>query len=87
MQCAEEHAAQPSLPPARAQMANVPVIAVENHRVEHGDGFTLPVVSLADRRAAGHRLVRWVYQKHLEVRPRTPPPRPCPLPCTARGSR
>ena len=46
---------------------NVPLIAVERFRVEHGAGFTMPVVSLTDRRAAGNRLVRWVYQRHLET--------------------
>ena len=46
---------------------NVPLIAVERFRVEHGAGFTMPVVSLTDRRAAGNRLVRFVYQRHLET--------------------
>ena len=46
---------------------NVPSIAVERFRVEHGAGFTMPVVSLTDRRAAGNRLVRFVYQRHLET--------------------
>ena len=27
----------------------------------------MPVVSLTDRRAAGNRLVRWVFQRHLET--------------------
>ena len=44
-----------------------PVIAVERFRVEHGEGFTMPVVSLTDRRAAGNRLVRFVFQRHLET--------------------
>ena len=44
-----------------------PAIAVERFRVEHGDGFTMPVVSLTDRRAAGNRLVRFVFQRHLET--------------------
>ena len=44
-----------------------PVIVVERYRVEHGDGFTMPVVSLTDRRAAGNRLVRFVFQRHLET--------------------
>ena len=34
-------------------MAAPPAIAVERFRVEHGEGFTMPVVSLTDRRAAG----------------------------------
>ena len=32
-----------------------PVIAVERYRFEHGEGFTMPVVSLTDRRAAGNQ--------------------------------
>jgi len=44
-----------------------PAIVVERYRVEHGDGFTMPVVSLTDRRAAGNRLVRFVFQRHLET--------------------
>lgn len=49
------------------QGVGVPVIAIERYRVEHGDGFTMPVVSLTDRRAAGNRLVRFVFQRHLET--------------------
>lgn len=44
-----------------------PAIVVERFRVEHGEGFTIPVVSLTDRRAAGNRLVRFVFQRHLET--------------------
>ena len=44
-----------------------PPIAVERFRVEHGEGFTMPVISLTDRRAAGNRLVRFVFQRHLET--------------------
>ena len=44
-----------------------PAIAVERFRVEHGEGFTMPVVLLTDRRAAGNRLVRFVFQRHLET--------------------
>ena len=42
-----------------------PAIAVERFRVEHGEGFTMPVVSLTDRRA--DRIVRFVFQRHLET--------------------
>ena len=60
-----------------------PAIAVERYRVEYGEGFTMPVVSLTDRRAAGNRLVRFVFQRHLETvltvtvinRPRQPTPK------------
>ena len=44
-----------------------PAVAVERFRVEHAEGFTIPVVSLTDRRAAGNRLVRFVFQRHLET--------------------
>ena len=44
-----------------------PPITVERFRVEHGEGFTMPVISLTDRRAAGNRLVRFVFQRHLET--------------------
>jgi len=44
-----------------------PPIAVERFRVEHAEGFTVPVISLTDRRAAGNRLVRFVFQRHLET--------------------
>ena len=50
-----------------AGLVQVPVISIERFRVEHGSGFTMPVVSLPDRRAAGGRLVRFVYQRHLEA--------------------
>ena len=44
-----------------------PPVVVERFRVEHGAGFTMSVVSLVDRRAAGNRIVRFVYQRHLEA--------------------
>ena len=44
-----------------------PPIAVERFRVEHGTGFTMSVISLIDRRAAGNRVVRFVFQRHLEA--------------------
>ena len=50
----------------RREMA-APAIAVERYRVEHGEGFTMPVVSMVDRRAAGNRVVRFVFQRHLET--------------------
>ena len=50
-----------------AAFVQVPAIVIENYRVEHGEGFTLPVITLADRRAAGNRLVRFVFQRHLEA--------------------
>ena len=44
-----------------------PPVVVERFRVEHGAGFTMSVISLVDRRAAGNRVVRFVYQRHLEA--------------------
>ena len=44
-----------------------PPIVVERFRVEHGSGFTMSVISLPDRRAAGNQIVRFVYQRHLEA--------------------
>ena len=44
-----------------------PLIAVERFRVEHGTGFTMSVISLIDRRAAVNRVVRFVFQRHLEA--------------------
>ena len=45
-----------------------PPVVVERFRVEHADaGFTMSVVSLVDRSAAGNRIVRFVYQRHLEA--------------------
>ena len=44
-------------------------VPVAHYRVEqcHG-GFSMPVIDLRDRRNSGHPpLIRWVYQKHLEI--------------------
>ena len=57
--------AYPPQDPQRARSQRemaAPAIAVERFRVEHGDGFTMPVVSLTDRRAAGNRLVRFCFR-------------------------
>jgi len=48
-------------------MMAAPPAVIERFRVEHGSGFTMSVVSLIDRRAAGNRVVRFVYQRHLEA--------------------
>ena len=48
-------------------MMAAPPVVIERFRVEHGSGFTMSVVSLIDRRAAGNRVVRFVYQRHLEA--------------------
>ena len=45
-----------------------PVVPVAYYRVDRGAGFSLPVVDMRDRRSNGNPpLVRWVYQKHLEI--------------------
>ena len=45
-----------------------PVVPVAYYRVDRGEGFSLPVVSLRDRRSNGQSpLIRWVFQKHLEI--------------------
>ena len=44
-----------------------PPIVVERFRVEHGPGFTMSVISLPDRRAAGNQIVRFVFQRHMEA--------------------
>ena len=44
-----------------------PPVVVEKFRVERGACFTMSVVSLVDRRAAGNRIVRFVFQRHLEA--------------------
>ena len=44
------------------------VVPVAYYRVDRGAGFSLPVVSVRDRRSNGNApLIRWVYQKHLEI--------------------
>ena len=48
-------------------MMAAPPVVIERFRVKHGSGFTMSVVSLIDRRAAGNRVVRFVYQRHLEA--------------------
>ena len=47
----------------------VEVVPVVYYRVDQRhSGFSLPVIDLRDRRNAAHPpLVRWVYQKHLEI--------------------
>jgi hypothetical protein len=45
-------------------MANVPV---DTYRVEGGVGFSMPCVTLRDRRAGGQPPLRFVFQRHLET--------------------
>ena len=54
--------------PVGAQTTDMaaPPVVIERFRVEHA-GFTMSVASLIDRRAAGNRVVRFVYQRHLEA--------------------
>ena len=43
-------------------------VPVETFRIQWrgGGGITVPRLSLRDRRAAGHRQLHWIYQRHLE---------------------
>ena len=43
-------------------------LEVNRFRVEAGDrGFSMPCVTLRNRRAGGQPMVRWLYQRHLEM--------------------
>ena len=43
-------------------------LTIEIFRVEHGGGFSMPRITLANRRAGGaHRMLTWVCQRHLEI--------------------
>jgi integrase len=42
-------------------------VQIDRVRVEARDGFSMPCVTLRDRRAGGSPLVRFIYQRHLEV--------------------
>jgi hypothetical protein len=43
------------------------VMQIDRFRVEHGDGFSFPCFHLANRRAAGDPITRWICQRHLYV--------------------
>jgi len=51
-------------PRRRRTMANVPI---DTYRVEGGIGFSMPCVTLRDRRAGGQPPIRFVFQRHLET--------------------
>ena len=44
-------------------------LTIEIFRVEHGGGFSMPRITLANRRAGGAvpRMVHWICQRHLEI--------------------
>jgi hypothetical protein len=44
-------------------------LQVNMYRVEHGDGFSMPSVLLANRRAGGANppMIHWIFQRHLEI--------------------
>ena len=48
-------------------MAQANPLTVDIYRVEHRDGFSMPCIRLANRRAAGSPVLGWVYQRHLEI--------------------
>ena len=45
-----------------------PHVPIETFRIQYRDnhGVTVPRLTVRDRRAAGNRLLHWVYQRHLE---------------------
>ena len=59
--CADQMAAIIAAPPPEA------VVPVAHFRIERGDGYTMPCVTLADRRSAARPVLRWVFQRHLEI--------------------
>jgi len=43
-------------------------LQVDIFRVEHGDGFSMPCISMLNRRVGGApRMLRWICQRHLEI--------------------
>ena len=40
---------------------------VDIYRVDHRDGFSMPRITLANRRAAGAPTLHWICQRHLEI--------------------
>ena len=42
-------------------------LQVDIYRVDHRDGFSMPCLRLANRRAAGSPVLAWVCQRHLEI--------------------
>jgi hypothetical protein len=53
----------PILGPTRHRMS----LQIDRVRVEARDGFSMPCVTLRNRRAGGSPLVRFIYQRHLEL--------------------
>ena len=49
-------------------MADNNAVPIDLYRIDmpSGEGFTLPRLTLRDRRAAGNPQLHWVYQRHLE---------------------
>ena len=47
--------------------ANPPTVNVYRVDVQNGDGFSMPCIRLANRRAAGSPVLGWVCQRHLEI--------------------
>ena len=42
-------------------------VQIDTFRVAHGAGFSMPCITLSDRRAGGQPLVKFVFQRHLEA--------------------
>ena len=44
-------------------------LQVTTYRVEYSSGFSMPCITLANRRAGGEnpRMLKWIFQRHLEI--------------------
>ena len=67
------HTGPPPPPPAPAPAPAQPPppraspVPVDYVRVEVGDGFSLPRLTLRDRRSGGSPMLRWCFQRHIEA--------------------
>jgi hypothetical protein len=59
--------ALPLLAEMAAQADGHAQLPVTYYRVESNGGFSMPCVAAEDRRAAGHPIVRFIFQRHLET--------------------
>ena len=42
-------------------------LQIDIYRVEHGTGYSVPCISLLNRRGGAPRMMRWVCQRHMEI--------------------
>ena len=47
-------------------MADAGALTVVTYRVEHGEGFFVPLVQLRNRRVAAQPAQQWIFQRTLE---------------------